>query len=135
MTFKKGISGNPAGKTTGNAKIEPLRKALLAHVPSIIDFLLIAAKAGDIQASKLLLERVFPALKPCEQTIAIPLPNASLDAKGAAVLKAISTGKISVVTGNILMNSLLTQAKLVEQGDLLGRIESLEALMLGRNEQ
>lgn len=131
MSFVKGKSGNPAGKPSGIAKVEPLRKALFAHIPEIINTLVVAAKNGDIQASKLLLERVFPALKTVEQPIAISFPSeASLVAKGEAVIKAINTGKIPATTGYVVMNTLLTQSKLIEQGELITRIEQLEALML-----
>jgi hypothetical protein len=57
------------------------------------------------------------------------LPKASLEAKGARIIEAINTGKIPVVAGNTLMNTLLTQSKLLEQGELIARINDLEILM------
>lgn len=129
MGYKKGQSGNPAGKASGSGKIQPLRDALMLSVPAIIDSLTSAALAGDIQASKLLLERVFPALKPTEQVITLPLSGTALTDRGEAVIAAIHAGEISPSTAHIVLNALLSQAKLVEQGELVTRINDLEIMM------
>jgi hypothetical protein len=129
MAFKKGQSGNPQGKVSGSGKIQPLRDALMEHVPAIIDSLVAAALAGDLQASKLLLERVFPSLKSIELPITIQLPDSSLTSKGEAILSSVSTGVIPPSTAQVLLNLLLAQSKLLEQDELITRIDDLEILM------
>ena len=129
MTFKKGTSGNPAGREKGVTKIEPLRQALMLSVPAIIDSLTAAALAGDIQAAKLLLERVFPALKAVEQPVSIAMPGESLCSKGADIIRAVGQAEIPATTGSVVMSTLLSQAKLLEQNELVTRINDLEIMV------
>jgi hypothetical protein len=64
MGFKKGTSGNPAGRKPGTVtKVGKLRAGIEAHVPGILETLAELAKGGDVQAAKILLDRVLPALR------------------------------------------------------------------------
>lgn len=73
-TWKPGESGNPKGKPPGSGEVQKLRTAIATHVPEIIERLVTAAKSGDIQAARLLLERVLPPVKAIEQTEPVNLP-------------------------------------------------------------
>lgn len=59
-TWKKGQSGNPAGKKAGTGRIEQYRTMLDPHVPELLKKLVEAALAGDLGASRIILERVYP---------------------------------------------------------------------------
>jgi len=126
--FKPGTSGNPAGRPRASGKTAELRKAIVQHVPAIITKLVEQAKAGDVKAARLLLERVLPAAKP--ETLPVMLPELGeaegLAASGANIIKAVSEGRIAPDTAAALLSGLGQQARLVEIDELIRRIEALE---------
>lgn len=67
MAFKKGQSGNPAGRQKGDSHAGKLRKALENDLPDIIQSVVDAAKGGGMQAARLLLDRSISAMKPIRQ--------------------------------------------------------------------
>ena len=74
--WKAGQSGNPAGRRPGAGDAARLRAAIAAHVPDIVMQLVAKAKGGDVAASRLLLERVVPPLRPAEESFELALPRA-----------------------------------------------------------
>ena len=125
--WKPGQSGNPKGKRPGSGELQKLRASIADHVPSILTKLVEAAKAGDIQASRLILERVFPPVKPSEQAVELDLPDgATLTAKADAVLSAAAAGQLSPGHAAQMIAALGTVAKIVETDDLAQRIKALE---------
>jgi len=81
MTAKKpkgwqpGQSGNPKGKPPGSGELQRLRASIAEHVPSILEQMIAAARGGDIQAARLILERVLPHVKAMEQPVELQLPG------------------------------------------------------------
>lgn len=73
--WKPGQSGNPKGKTPGSGELQRLRASIAADVPDILAGLVLAAKGGDIQAARLILERVLPPVKAIEQTQELDFPE------------------------------------------------------------
>jgi hypothetical protein len=58
MTFKKGTSGNPKGRKPASLTAAKLRDLITADdVLGILQSVITQAKAGDIQAAKLILDR------------------------------------------------------------------------------
>ena len=87
--WKSGESGNPSGRPPGSGQLQKLRFALAGDVPEILAALGAAAKAGDVQAARLILERILPPVKAIEQTVELRLPEGgTLTAQGRAVLSA-----------------------------------------------
>ena len=87
--WKSGESGNPSGLPPGSGQLQKLRFALAGDVPEILAALGAAAKAGDVQAARLILERILPPVKAIEQTVELRLPEGgTLTAQGRAVLSA-----------------------------------------------
>ena len=73
--WQPGQSGNPKGKAPGSGELQKLRASIAADVPEILAGLATAAKGGDIQAARLLLERVLPPVKSIEQAVELQLPD------------------------------------------------------------
>ena len=116
--WEKGRSGNPAGRKPGTGEVARLRAQIAQDVPEIIKSVTAAAKGGDIGAARLLLERVLPALKPAEETIAVPLPGETLTEQGRAALDAVAEGRLAPGQGAALLASLGSLAKLAETDEL-----------------
>ena len=125
--WKPGESGNPSGKPPGSGELQRLRAAIGEHVPEIINQLVNAARGGDIQAARLILERVLPPVKAIEQAQAINLPDGTLTEQGRAVLGAVAAGELAPGQGAALLGALGTLAKLGEADELERRIAALEA--------
>ncbi len=125
--WTKGTSGNPAGRKPGTGQIGKLRAAIAKDVPAIIQSLATSAKAGDIGAARLLLDRVLPALKPIEETVGIALEGGTLAAQGGAVVAAVAAGELAPGQGAALLASLGTLARLIETDELAARVAALEA--------
>ncbi len=122
--FEKGKSGNAKGRPK-SMTATLLRQAINDDMPDIINKLIELAKSGDVQAIKLVLERVCPALKP--QAVPINLPFVeSLAGQGNEIIRATMQGKIPPDIGSQLITALANQAKVIEIDELTKRIEVLE---------
>lgn len=125
--WTKGKSGNPGGRKPGTGKVAELRTAIAKDMPAIVKALTAAAKGGDVSAAKLLLDRVLPALKPVEETIALLLPGETFTDRGRAALDAIAGGQLAPGQGAALLGAMGALARLVETDELNRRIAALEA--------
>ncbi|MBK9238524.1 MAG: hypothetical protein IPO19_22185 [Rhodoferax sp.] len=86
-----------------------------------------AAQGGDVQAARLILERVLPPVKAVEQAVTLQLPeDGTLTAKAAAVLSAAAVGLLAPGQAAQLIAALGTLAKLSEVDELAARIKTLE---------
>jgi hypothetical protein len=128
--FKPGVSGNPNGRPKGKTAATLLRKSIAEAMPDIINTLIVSAKAGDVAAAKVLLDRVCPALKPQAMPICLPV-NGSLAEQGGEIIKATMAGQIPPDIGSQLITALAAQSKIIEIDELTKRIEALE----NQNEQ
>ena len=124
--FKKGQSGNPSGRPkSDNAQMrDKLRKAM----PEIIDKLIEQAKAGDMQAIKLIMDKTVPSLKPIGATVLISglIPTDTPENQAQAVLSAIGSGLIDTSTGADLLASIERLMKIKEVSELEQRLAALE---------
>ena len=126
--WKPGQTGNPKGRPPGQSEITRLRASLAGDVPEILAGLVLAAKGGDVQAARLILERILPPVKAIEQAVALQLPEGgTLTAKATAVLSAAAAGDLPPGQAAQLIAALGTLAKISEVDELAARIEKLEA--------
>ena len=92
--FVKGQSGNPSGRPVGITKTTEIRQQLENSAGGVINKLVEMAEGGDIDAIKLVLERICPTLKPITQPIII-----DSEKPFQGILNAVSDGNISIETG------------------------------------
>lgn len=123
--FKPGQSGNPAGRPKDKTPATLLRKSIADDMPEILNKLVELAKGGDVQAAKVLLDRICPPLKPQALPIALPV-NGSLTEQGSEIIKATMAGQIPPDIGSQLITALTHQAKIIEIDELVKRVEALE---------
>lgn len=127
MKWQAGQSGNPNGRKPGTGKVEKLRAALAKELPDVLKALVAQAKAGDIGAIKLILERTIPALCPVDAAAPLPLSSdGGLAKQGRAVWAALATGQLPTNQAASLLQGLGTLAKLIELDELEKRIAVLE---------
>jgi hypothetical protein len=124
--WKPGQTGNPKGRPPGRSQITLLRESIAADVPEILAGLVTAAKAGDVQAARLVLERVLPPVKPMEQAIELELKGTTLTEQGRAVLGAVSAGALAPGQGSQLIAAIGALARVAEIDELSARITVLE---------
>ncbi len=120
-------AGNPRGKTPGSGELQRLRASISADVPAILSSLVEAAKGGDVQAARLILERVLPPIKAVEQPQALTLPDGTLTEQGRAVLACVAAGELAPGQGSQLITAIGTLARVAEIDELTDRITKLEA--------
>ena len=89
--------------------------------------LVMAAKGGDVQAARLILERILPPVKAVEQAVELQLPaDGTPTAKASAVLSAAAAGELAPGQAAQLIAAPGTLAKINEVDELAARITSLE---------
>jgi hypothetical protein len=70
MPWKQGQSGNPKGRPRKSQKtMAQLRSQISEHLPDVIEVLANAAKDGDVQAARILVERCVPSMRALNQNI------------------------------------------------------------------
>jgi hypothetical protein len=94
--------------------------------PEILAGLVTAAKAGDVQAARLILERVLPPVKPMEQAIELDLAGDTLTDQGRAVLSAVAAGVLAPAQGSQLIAAIGALARMADIQELTCRIIKLE---------
>ena len=132
MPFKKGESGNLKGRPPGaRDRRSTLRYGLLKEVPAILKTLAKAAKGGDIQSARLILERTLPALKSAAEPLTLPAAVTPA-AQGRTVLEALALGEITPTEAQAIMTTVAAQARVVEVEELTQRVQALEQALSGQ---
>lgn len=124
--FSPGLSGNPNGRPKSEAVA--LRESLAGGATNVVKAILTAANAGDMQAAKLVLDRLVPPLKPTAQAVHLALPEAASPLEIArAILAATASGNIAPDVAGQLVAALGTFCKIEEVENLRARIAALES--------
>ena len=92
--FPPGKSGNPQGRPKDKTPATLIRKAIAEEMPRIIQTVITAAKNGDMQACKVLLDRVCPPLKAVAHPIHVEA-GLCLSETGANVINATLSGQMA----------------------------------------
>lgn len=128
MTWKKGQSGNPAGRRKADTGRAALREQIAEHLPAVITKLIAMAKAGDVQAARTLLERVLPPARPEALPIVLPAVGAArgFAEQAEALFKAAVSGEMAPDVAARLLSGVAQAARTAEIDDLAKRIAALE---------
>jgi len=131
--WKKGASGNPAGRPRGSRNKATLRlEQLLEEQGEVLLTEEIArAREGDRYARRFCLERVFPLRK--EGPIELELPPVGnvqeIAAALSSVVEAVGTGQITPGAGEQIANLLRSHLEVLKYADFESRIQLLEQVL------
>ena len=129
--WKPGQSGNPAGKPPGsrNKATQMVMALMEGGAEDITRAVVDAAKAGDLAAARLIIERLAPPLR--ERPLSLDLPDtatvAGISAAQQTILEAVGTGDLLPGEGTALAGIVETRRKALETVELEQRISALEA--------
>ena len=119
--FQKGKSGNPAGRPQGTRNHATLlaERLLEDQIREICATVVAEACAGNMQAAKIVLERILPPKKDRPIRINLPEMNSCTDlAKSMSfVINAVGSGQISPSEGEAIARILDMHAKTLELSD------------------
>jgi hypothetical protein len=125
--WKRGQSGNPKGRPRGTGKVAEMRDSIAEQIPGIINKLVDAAQNGDIQAARLLLDRVIPTLKAIEPSVELAMPTGTPADQSRAVLTAVGDGVITISQGIQLMSGIELSARLAKNDKIEKENDRLDA--------
>ena len=131
MAFKKGESGNPKGRTAGTTPGAKIRKAIEENADNILQSVIDAAVSGDMQACKMLLDRITPTLKPTALPVNIKI-DTTLAGQGNEIIRATMGGQIAPDIGSQLITALSNQGKLIELQEMVERLARIEKQLESR---
>lgn len=125
-TFRKGVSGNPGGRS-GNTAV--LREKLASGSDDVVTVVLEKARAGDMQAARLILERIVPAVKPVSDPVRFDIDATDLPSSARSILSAIAAGQIPPDQGKALIDAVASMARVVEVAELEQQLAELREMM------
>ena len=127
--WKKGVSGNPAGRPKGVLdKRQKVQAVLNDEGPAVARKVLDAALAGDMTAASIVLSRISPTLRSQLQAVQFEFdPSLPIARQVEAVLSAVAAGEVPPDVGQtiVAMINALGNVRAVET--LEQRIIHLEA--------
>lgn len=126
-----GQSGNPAGRPKGarHAALVALDKIGAANAEALMQRAIEMALTGDVQAMRIMLDRLWPARRGRPVEVDIPALHTPADAVAAlgAIAAAASMGEVTPEEAHALASIVEAQRRAIETLDLARRIEALEA--------
>lgn len=128
--FRKGESGNPAGKPRGARH----RTTLLAErmmqddAGEVVKAVVKAAKGGDMTAARLVLDRIAPARRDNPVAFTLPEVTSAADAANAmgSILAAVAAGELSPSEGAEVAKLLDAFTRTLEAKEFERCLQALE---------
>jgi hypothetical protein len=130
--FKPGQSGNPKGKPTGTrSKSTTLLLSLMQDgADEITKAVITAAKAGDLVAARIIIDRLIPPAR--ERPVSLALPDtataAGIAAAQNAILQAVADGELLPGEAATLAGIVEARRRAIETVEFEQRLAVLEGL-------
>ena len=128
-TFRKGVSGNPGGRS---GEVAVLREKLASGSDDVVAVVMEKAREGDMQACRLILERIVPAIKPVSEAVRFDIDATDLPSSARSILSAIAAGQIPPDQGKALIDAVASMARVTEVAELEQQLAELRELMEAR---
>lgn len=120
--WAKGQSGNPGGRS---GQTQAIRAKLAEGADAVTRKVLAAAKKGDMQACRLILERLVPPIKPTSDAVQFELDDTDLPSAARSIMRAVAGGKLPPDQGKWLIEGLGAVARIIEVAELQKAVEAL----------
>jgi hypothetical protein len=128
--FQKGRSGNPKGKAKGTKNRATLAAEHLLHcdLDNICRKLIEEALTGNMQAIKLVLDRVLPPKRDRSIDVRLPKLQTADDAVNAMslIIDAVGSGNITPIEGEAMSRIVDAFVRAVQAHDIEKRVSLLE---------
>lgn len=128
--FRKGKSGNPQGKPKGARHKASMMAEMLfeEEIETVCHQVINQAKEGNLQAAKIILDRLLPPKKDRPINFKLPIIQNAADAlkAGRLICHAVGTGELTPVEAESLSKVVEIQAKNIELYDFGLRLETIE---------
>lgn len=130
MPWKKGQSGNPAGKAKGTRNRATLLAlaAMESELEAIVRRIIDAAKDGDMAAARLIVDKLIPVSRETPIQMALtPITNiASCRIAQAEVIAAVSSGELFPSQAEAVSTLIEHQRRGLESEALEERLKAIE---------
>lgn len=124
--FAPGHSGNPGGRS---GQTQAIRAQLAAGADAVTRKVLAAAKKGDMQACRLILERLVPPIKPTAEVVTFDLDDTDLITTARSIMRAIAVGTLPTEQGKVLLDAVVGMSRVIEVAELEKQLAELRELM------
>jgi hypothetical protein len=107
--FKKGFSGNPAGRPRGSTnKATAFRVELERHGPAVLEVVVNAALKGDLTAARIVIDRICAPLRAVDSPVSIESEGVgdALADLSKSIVRAALDGKITPAVARTLAAAL-----------------------------
>lgn len=129
-SWKPGQSGNPKGKPKGvrNRATMIALASMEGELDAIVKSVIEAAKAGDMVAARLVVDKLIPAAK--DRPISINLPQitdvATCNQAQAQITASVASGDLLLSEGEALAGLVEHRRRAIETTEIMKRLEALE---------
>jgi len=128
--FAKGNKASPGRKQgSRNAATVLLDNMMEGEGQAVVQAVIDQAKAGDVQAARMILDRIAPPRKGARIQIDLPAMQTSHDVSkaSAALLEAVANGDISPDEGQAVVSIVEARRRALETSELEERVSKIEA--------